>query len=406
MRLFCFAYSVVFLFPLSVLQAEDRGEPWNRHTIDKSSRGADGVRLKDVDGDGLLDITTGWEEGKRIRVYQNPGPKNAKTEWPAVTVGKVSSPEDAVFADVDGDGAVDVVSSCEGRERTVFIHWAPPGEEKYLDADAWQTEALPVSEKAQSWMFCLPMQIDGNHGVDLVVGSKGGGAQVGWFEAPANPRNLRDWRWHPIYEAGWIMTLLDRDVDGDGDQDIIITDRKGKNRGCYWLENPGPGPKQKLAWTVHPIGGLDKEVMFLGAGDVDQDGLEDYAAAVKGGGVLLFRRTSEKPPKWETVEVPMPEETGSGKGAAIADVDLDGQNDLVVTCEHSEKKSGVFWLSREKKTPFAKAEWTAHEISGKTEGVKFDLVELIDLDGDGDVDVLTCEERHNLGVIWYENPVK
>ena len=29
---------------------------------------------------------------------------------------------------------------------------------------------------------------------------------------------------------------------------------------------------------------------------------------------------------------------------------------------------------------------------------------MIDLDGDNDLDVLTCEERHNLGVIWYENP--
>ena len=26
------------------------------------------------------------------------------------------------------------------------------------------------------------------------------------------------------------------------------------------------------------------------------------------------------------------------------------------------------------------------------------------LDADGDLDVLTCEERKNLGVIWYENP--
>ena len=29
-----------------------------------------------------------------------------------------------------------------------------------------------------------------------------------------------------------------------------------------------------------------------------------------------------------------------------------------------------------------------------------------DLDEDGDLDVITCEESSNLGVIWYENPVK
>ncbi len=37
--------------------------PWVRHTIDDSSRGADGVRLGDVNGDGLPDIVTGWKEG-------------------------------------------------------------------------------------------------------------------------------------------------------------------------------------------------------------------------------------------------------------------------------------------------------------------------------------------------------
>ena len=76
-------------------------EPWERHTIDQSSKGADGVRLMDVNGDGLLDVATGWEEGGVVRAYINPGPKKSKAEWPAVTVGRVKSAEDAVFFDVD-----------------------------------------------------------------------------------------------------------------------------------------------------------------------------------------------------------------------------------------------------------------------------------------------------------------
>ena len=66
------------------------------------------------------------------------------------------------------------------------------------------------------------------------------------------------------------------------------------------------------------------------------------------------------------------------------------------------------WLSSDG-TPGDHA-WTAHEISGPT-GIKFDRMELVDVDGDGDADVMTCEEsepvegkRHGLGVFWYENP--
>ena len=41
---------------------------------------------------------------------------------------------------------------------------------------------------------------------------------------------------------------------------------------------------------------------------------------------------------------------------------------------------------------------------GGRAATKFARAEVIDLDGDGDLDVVTCEERESLGVIWYENP--
>lgn len=46
---------------------------WQRHTIDDSFLGAGGTRLADINGDGLLDITTPWEQGGQVRVYLNPG---------------------------------------------------------------------------------------------------------------------------------------------------------------------------------------------------------------------------------------------------------------------------------------------------------------------------------------------
>ena len=89
---------------------------------------------------------------------------------------------------------------------------------------------------------------------------------------------------------------------------------------------------------------------------------------------------------------------------AAGDIDLDGRLDLVFSCENATgEKSGVRWLSW-KESPLDAA-WTDYEISGPT-GVKFDRLELIDLDADGDLDVLTCEERASLGVFWYENPAK
>lgn len=384
----------------------NRGLPWKQHTIDSSSRGADGIRVADVNGDGLMDLTTGWEEGGQVRVYLNPGQQKAKLAWPAVTVGRVRSPEDAVFVDLDRDGAVDVVSCCEGNVRTMFVHWAPKEKSRYLDSKAWKTEPIPASVKARMWMFCLPMQVDGINGIDLVAGSKGNNAEVGWFEAPAQPRDLSAWKWHPVYKAGWIMSLFARDIDGDGDLDVLTTDRKGKHRGCWWLENPGSRDAQKGFWKSHLVGGAGREVMFMAKGDLDGDGLLDIVSAVKDGDILSMRRIRNRLPKWKSQPIRLPSNTGSGKGVQIADLDLDGRMDIALTCEHSHNKSGVLWFFRGALKSVNDSGWVPHEISGVRAGIKFDLIELLDLDGDGDLDLITCEERDNLGVIWYENPTK
>jgi hypothetical protein len=378
---------------------------WNRHTIDASSRGADGVRLADVNEDGLLDITTAWEEGGTIRVYLNPGPARVRQAWPAVTVGRVRSPEDAVFVDLDEDGAVDVVSSCEGSCRTMYVHWAPESPEQALRSVAWKTEPIPVTAGRQMWMFALPMQMDGKNGVDLVVSSKGNDATIGWLRSPDDSRDLDAWTFHPLYKAGWIMSLRSLDMDGDGDLDILASDRKGARRGVVWLENPGqPATAEGEKWVEHRVGPGDREVMFLAVADLDDQVRRAIVCAVKGRGVTIYWRPANGSHRWRMHEVQMPEGCGSGKGVAVCDVDLDGRQDVVFSCEHATGgKSGVRWLSHggSVQDPV----WQDQEISGP-EGVKFDRIEVLDLDGDGDQDVLTCEERDNLGVIWYENPAR
>jgi hypothetical protein len=144
--------------------------------------------------------------------------------------------------------------------------------------------------------------------------------------------------------------------------------------------------------------------MFVAAADLDGDGLTDVLVPAKPREILFCRRRTRDGQSWEQFPIRTPEAAGTVKAVAVGDIDLDGKLDLVYTCEHAEgERPGVLWLSyREAPTD---PTWKAHDISG-AKGVKYDLVELIDLDGDGDLDVLTCEETDNLGVIWYENPAR
>ncbi len=369
--------------------------PWKLHIIDNTSRGADGVRLQDVNGDGRPDIATGWEEGGVVRIYLHPGPGKVRQPWPLAEVGKVKSPEDAVFADLDKDGFYDVVSSCEGKTRTLYFHWAPISK---ANTAAWQTQAVPVTVGKQSWMFALPLQIDGG-GMDLVLGSKGGGAAIGWLKSPKNPRDVKAWNYYPWYQAGWIMSLIRHDVDKDGDMDVLASDRRSKTPGILWLENPGTKAMQanpSLRWAVHRIGASDKEVMFMTIGE---DNI--IHAAVRPNRIHVLRANTDPRKPWREQIITYPTDNyGTAKAARAADIDGDGRMEIAVTCEAANgAKSGVFFLEK------IDGKWIDHDIGGP-KGIKYDRIELVDLDQDGDLDLLTCEERDFNAVLWYENPAK
>ena len=413
-----------FLAVSTAAQTPPAGPPWARHVIDGTGRGADGTKLADVNGDGHPDVVTAWEEQGETRLYLNPGHKAAKSPWPRVTLGRTPSSEDAVFADLDGDGQMDVVSSCEGKTQRVFVQWAPANPAERMSADAWQQDEFPATRGVTGWMFAEPLQIDGKHGVDLVVGGRVGGGKgrsvLGWLESPPRARDVAEWRWHPLIEMHWTMSIVLEDMDGDGDRDILYSDRSGPTKGIYWLENPGAkNSGMATAWTKHPVGAADvAEVMLLDTGDSDGDGLRDIAAPIivakteaatphRHSRIAWFKRLDASGRRWSAQQTPAPAGTGSVKSVAIGDIDGDGRADLVASCENAKAELiGVYWLKQQPPGARGATAWEAFNIAGAP-GIKFDLVRLLDLDGDGDLDVLTNEEREGgggLGVVWYENP--
>ena len=365
---------------------------WVRHTIDSGPRGADGVRLADVNSDGLPDMTTGWEEEGEVRVYLHPGHSSVRSPWPRVVAGRVAAPEDAVFVDVDGNGRMDVISACESRTRTLFVHWAPSA---YLEGSRWRTDPIPASAGREMWMFVLPLS---NRPLQLVAGSKGKDATISLLSAPAPTRNLESLAIRTLYQAGWIMSLRRVDMDGDGDQDVLASDRRGPRSGVLWLENPGGGTH----WKEHRIGADGAEVLFLDL-RAEADSLQ-IAVSSKPHTLHFFTSRRSPPHDWQRRTSILEAEAGRAKAVRLTDVDLDGSTDLVVACEGAEGDlPGVFWIpaSQLREPVIGKI----RDISGP-EGLKFDRIEAFDLDGDGDRDIITCEERDNLGVIWYENPTR
>lgn len=395
MKCFCLAFVMAAIFahadPLSKDVVVASGAPWKRHTIDNASKGADGVKLGDINHDGLQDIVTGWEEGGVVRVYLNPGPAKARDAWSQTTVGEVKNVEEAIFADLDGDGELELVSGTEGKTRTLYWHRPVDGK--------WRTDAFPAATNTQMWMQAASLDLDGLHGADLLLASKNEGAALGWLQAPAKPDDLAAWSYHKLRDAGWLMSLVPQDMDGDGDADAVFSDRKGKRTGVFWLDNPGAAANRDHGeWKEHVIGGLGKQVMFFDLGDVNGDGLPDVAVAVKPVEIILCLRKADG--GWDEHILTLDgTNLGDAKAVKIANVNGDSLPDLFYTCENAKgEREGVVWLEQQRGAP-----WKQHTLGGP-EGLKYDLMQTLDLDDDGDLDVITCEERDQLGVIWYENP--
>ncbi|MBI2422622.1 MAG: VCBS repeat-containing protein [Candidatus Hydrogenedentes bacterium] len=367
---------------------------WMRHTIDASSAGADGVRIDDANGDGLADIATAWEEGGVVRVYLHPGVARVREPWPQVTVGRVADGEDAVLADLDGDGAMDVLSASEGGTQTLFVHWAPKAPERYLDADAWETQAIPDSVGKTRWMYTLPLYAGSSRCVRIAAGSKNPNGQIGVYAISREPRAVAAWTWHKIHDMGWVMSIAaDYGPHGTDLSALIVSNRRTPHVGCFAI---APPTEAQQDWQVSSIAGPEHEWMFL-----------DYVSGPMNASVVCA--TSDAGPVLhaageEPIMLALPPGLGTGKGVARGDFDGDGAFDLVYSCENVGGKMGVILL-RNYADPKRNGAQDFIDVSG-LEGTKFDRVEVIDLDGDGDPDILTCEEREGLGVIWYENPRK
>ncbi len=386
----CLPYLAIVIAVAQASTAWAEPSPWKRHTIDASLRGADGVRLGDFNRDGLPDVATGWEESGRVRIYLHPGVKQSTSPWPAVTVGVAASPEDAIPIDLDGDGHTDVLSCHEGKRREVLVHWnhaVESSNDQLLDPGNWETRAIDQLS-GQLWMYAVETTVAGRRAV--VLGSKGRDATITllWLpdaEADAEAASRRDtgrWETMRLRRAGWIMSLETHDMDGDGDLDIVFSDRKGDRTGAAWLEQPD-GEAGGI-WNEHPIAGQGREVMFLSA--APQRCLVGTRNAV----TLDCVRSGDT---WNVTRIANPE--GVPLGKAVEPWPAGGF--LLTSNTLSAKPPGAagLWLRDDA------GKWTVIDPLTR---VKFDRMELLDLDGDGDLDVMTCEERRNLGVIWYENP--
>ncbi|MFH1942523.1 MAG: FG-GAP-like repeat-containing protein, partial [bacterium] len=344
---------------------------------DRETDMATSVYAADIDGDGDMDVLSASGDDNKIAWYENMD--GAGTFGPQKIITTSAQFAYCVYAaDIDGDGDIDALSASWYDDK---IAW-------YENTDGRGTFGPQriITTLADDALSVYAADIDGDGDMDVLSASFTDD-KIAWYEN-TDGRGAFGSQKVITTSADYAQSVFAADIDGDGDMDVLSA--SGDDNKIAWYENTDGrgtfGPQIVITTSA-------AHAKYVYAADLDGDGDIDVLSASWGDHKIAWYENTDGAGTFGPQQIIS---TLADNAMSVYAADLDGDGDLDVLSA-SWANDRIAWYEN---TDGAGAFGPQQIIS--TQMYRAASVYAADLDGDGDMDVLSAS-WYDFKTAWYKN---
>jgi surface protein len=342
-------------------------------SISNSAMAAYVVFAADLDNDGDMDVLSASAGDNKIAWYENEGLGRFGAEQ---IISENANGANSVFAvDMDGDGNMDVLSAL-GNDHTIAWY-------KNTGGGATFTEQI-IATNVQWASSVYAGDLDGDGHLDVL--------SVGPFSGVSWHKNMdgegTSWSASTINSVGTPVAVSAADLDGDGDLDVLSTSFDTDK--IDWYENKDGAGTFEDAQNITDAAPGTRSVFAV---DIDGDGDMDVLSGSENGSKVAWHENADgMGTSWAEKDI----STEAAKVASVYAADLDRDGDIDVLSASFDDDKIAWYENTDSEGTFG----VQRIISTAADGAN--SVFAADLDGDGDIDVMSASRNDDM-IAWYQN---